>query len=533
MADSYDIVPYTSFTYAYTHPDTLCVLGRLFGLSPAAPRRCRVLELGCASGGNLIPMAEMLPTSEFVGLDRSAVQIDRGRALIGELGLGNIRLEQADILEVDPGALGTFDYVICHGVFAWVPRPVQDRILALTAAVLRPEGLAFISYNVYPGWHMRETARHMMRFHARRHTDPEQRVAQARALVDFVAGAVAERADQHDPYARLLQNELALLRGMSDSYLTHEHLEDDNTPLYFHEFCERLASVPLRYLCDTDLDMMVTRDMSEEVRATLASLADDQTSMEQYLDFVRNRQFRTTVLARIEAKPQRRLKPQAVERLRFCMHARPSTPAPSLEPGVELAFTGDPSIRSADSLTKAALLELCDRWPASVEFERLLELATARVSAAGIELSEPPRERLGADLVECLLRKAVSARAWEPPLTTTAPARPEVSAFSRAVAAREGWVASLHHRKGKLDAPLEHVIPLLDGTRDRAQLLAEIAALAVEGTLKFRNAEGEVIHDEQALADAQAGFLDRALVNLLGLPLLLDPNRATSTSKPG
>jgi tRNA G46 methylase TrmB len=73
VSDSYDSVPYVSFAHAYTHPDSLCSLGRLFGLSPASPRRCRVLELGCASGGNLIPMAEQLPEAELVGIDRSRV----------------------------------------------------------------------------------------------------------------------------------------------------------------------------------------------------------------------------------------------------------------------------------------------------------------------------------------------------------------------------------------------------------------------------------------------------------------------------
>src|SRR5690606_32995853 len=130
--------------------------------------------------------------------------------------------------------------VICHGVFAWVPRPVQDRILALTAAVLRPQGLAFVSYNVYPGWRMRELVRDMMLFHTRGSTG-EDRIASARALLDFVTTAVAEQATERDPYALLLERELASIRSMSDAYLAHEHLEADNAPLYFHEFCERLG----------------------------------------------------------------------------------------------------------------------------------------------------------------------------------------------------------------------------------------------------------------------------------------------------
>lgn len=523
MSDSYDSVPYVSFAYAYTHPDSLCSLGRLFGLTPASPWRCRVLELGCASGGNLIPMAEQLPECEFVGIDRSRVQIDRGRALVGELGLGNVRLEQGDILRVDPQTIGSFDYIICHGVFSWVPREVQDRILALTAAVLRPRGLAFISYNVYPGWHMRELVRHMMVFHQRRFAEPGKQLEQARALLDFVAGAVQRRAAANDPHALLLGKELDSIRSMPDAYLFHEHLERDNTPIYFHEFVERLQALPLRYLCDTDLNLMVARDMPDDVVETLGRIADDQIRMEQYLDFIRNRQFRTSVLCRIEAEPQRRLQPARVEALRWTMSAQ-ATGAPSLEPGVELGFacSSGANISSGEPLTKAALLELCARWPATLELDALIEAACARLHAVGLDVETPDRQRLAADLIECLLRKAVIARSWEPGIATSLPDKPKLGAFNRITAEREGWIASLHHHRIALAAPLQKLAPLLDGTRDRAALLAEIGSLVEAKELSFRAADGQANELRgAALLEVAGTFLDEQLAMLLRLPALL------------
>lgn len=522
MTDTYDSVPYVSFAYAYTHPDSLCSLGRLFGLAPASPRRCRVLELGCASGGNLIPMAEQLPEAEFVGIDRSRVQIDRGRALVGELQLRNIRLEQADILRVDPQTIGSFDYVICHGVFSWVPREVQDRILALTAAVLRPRGLAFVSYNVYPGWHMRELVRHMMVFHQRRFSEPGKQLEQARALLDFVASSVQRRAAANDPYALLLGKELDSIRAMPDAYLFHEHLERDNTPIYFHEFVERLQALPLRYVCDTDLNLMVARDMPQDVVETLGRIADDQIRMEQYLDFIRNRQFRTSVLCRIEAEPQRRLQPARVELLRWTMAAKP-TSEPSLEPGVELGFScsSGANISSGEPLTKAALLELCARWPATLEFDALIEASCARLLAAGVDVGAPDRERLAADLIECLLRKAVIARSWEPGLATSLPDKPKLSAFNRITAEREGWIASLHHHRIELAAPVQKLASLLDGTRDRAALLTELVALVEDKELSFRPADGQAELRGPALLEVAGAFLDEQLARLLRLPALM------------
>src|SRR5262245_55529309 len=154
VKNSYDEVPYESHPFAQTHPDHLATVATLFGMRPAPVARCRVPELGCASGGNLIPMAEQLPQSQFLGVDLSARQVDDGRRVLGPLGLTNVELRHASILDVDDG-YGPFDYVLCHGVYSWVPPAVQDKILDVCAHNLAPQGVGYISYNTYPGWHMR------------------------------------------------------------------------------------------------------------------------------------------------------------------------------------------------------------------------------------------------------------------------------------------------------------------------------------------------------------------------------------------
>ncbi|HKD36864.1 MAG TPA: class I SAM-dependent methyltransferase, partial [Pirellulales bacterium] len=79
MSSSYDRIPYPRHSYAFTHPDRMATLATLHGMSPPPVARCRVLELGCASGSNLIPMAYALPHSEFVGIDSSHRQMDDAR----------------------------------------------------------------------------------------------------------------------------------------------------------------------------------------------------------------------------------------------------------------------------------------------------------------------------------------------------------------------------------------------------------------------------------------------------------------------
>ena len=150
---SYDEVPYKSFPFPQSHPDRLATVATLFGMTPPPVEHCRVLELGCSSGGNLIPLAEQLPESRLVGIDASQRQIADGQETVRALGLTNIDLQQRDIASVRP-EFGEFDYIIAHGVFSWVPNAVQDCILEICARNLAPQGIAYVSYNTYPGWHM-------------------------------------------------------------------------------------------------------------------------------------------------------------------------------------------------------------------------------------------------------------------------------------------------------------------------------------------------------------------------------------------
>jgi SAM-dependent methyltransferase len=215
---SYDDVPYDSFPYPQTHPSKLAVTATLFGLAPPDVATCRVLELGCAAGGNLIPMAEALPAAEFVGVDLSARQISDGERLTRAAGITNVSLRAASITDIEE-SYGTFDYIVCHGVYSWVPPNVQDRIFDVCAARLAPNGVAYVSYNTYPGWHMRGMIRDMMRYHALRFDGPDERVGQARALLDFLAQSTQKDAGA---YGVLLRSELELLRRQSDQYLYHE-----------------------------------------------------------------------------------------------------------------------------------------------------------------------------------------------------------------------------------------------------------------------------------------------------------------------
>ena len=206
----YDLLPYESKPFAQSQPARLGGLARLFALDVAPMENARILELGCASGGNIIPHAIRYPGAKFVGIDLARTQVAAGRARIARLGLTNIEILCQSFTEIGD-ELGEFDYIICHGVFSWVPAPVQDAIFRVIAARLSLVGVACVSYNVLPGWRMMQPLRDAFLLQVPDSVDSLGRVAKARELLNFLKEP--NKAADGKPIDFVLEQALKHLKG--------------------------------------------------------------------------------------------------------------------------------------------------------------------------------------------------------------------------------------------------------------------------------------------------------------------------------
>jgi len=298
---TYDEVPYQSYPYAQSSPEKLATLGTLFGMKPPAIETASVLELGCAEGGNIIPHAVHYPKGKYVGVDLSKVQIDAGKKHIKELGLKNVELKHCSITDID-ASFGKFDYIICHGVLSWVPDFVQDKIIEISKNNLNKNGIAYISYNTLPGWNMVRTIRDMMLYHSKTFSETDK-VTQSRALLEFVKDSLE---GSETPYAKILKQEAELLAKQGDHYIRHDHLEDNNKQFYFNEFMEMANKQGLQYLSDCSLASMYLGNMKQSVAEKLQGI-NDIVRTEQYMDFITNRRFRSTLLCHADVQLNRAL----------------------------------------------------------------------------------------------------------------------------------------------------------------------------------------------------------------------------------
>jgi methyltransferase-like protein/protein-L-isoaspartate O-methyltransferase len=520
----YDAIPYPTSPFRQTRPERLAAIAKLFGLEVPPAENCRVLELGCSMGGNLIVMAHDHPGSRFLGIDASSRQIAEGWKTIDALGLKNIQLRHQDILEVGED-IGQFDYIVSHGVFSWVPPAVQARMLEIVQRALAPNGVAYISYNTYPGWHIRGVVRDMMFYRGTQFADPQAGLAQAKALVEFVAQS-SQGSDT--PYQRLLQSELKHLGQMEDYYLQHEHLEEHNLPLYFHEFAHRLAVNGLQYLGDADFSTMVSTNFSPEVAKTLQGLgAHDIVQMEQYMDFVRCRYFRKTLVCRSSVRLNRTLTPSVVKDLLFASDAAPPSADWSLDPAQTVSFEspGGHRISCRSPLTKAALRALKLEWPMPVAFAELLERAKREAASEGFPAPDDGAEDfLAGEVLTGMAAGVIEWRLTPVAFTTSVGETPATTPLARLQAGQGYRATNLRGELVTLDEIHRQALKLLDGRRTRAELIDGLLTPVRAGELVLqRDSDKQKVTDEAEMRRLLAPALDKVLANLARRALLVRP----------
>jgi methyltransferase-like protein len=524
---AYDKIIYPSATFPQTHPDRMATNASILGMSPAPPAGCRVLEIGCSDGGNLVPLAFNFPASEFVGIDLAALPLESGRGLARELGLKNLRLLHMGVEDV-PSDFGRFDYIIAHGVYSWVPAAARDRILAICREHLAPQGVGYVSYNALPGGHLRRMTREMMLWHVRDLGGADERVGAARGLVELLSAGAGES----QAFSLMLKEEAERVKRYRPEQLFHDDLADVNDPVYFHEFVEHAARHGLQYLSEADFPDMSHHLLPQQTVEALRSLADDPLLVEQYADFIKCRRFRQTLVCHSEVALARGHNPHAAERLHVAGPVRAEGGEPDVGSPAAVtfkSFTVETSLGyhpggviSEVPFIKAALALIGERWPQSVGFDELVAEARARAAWAGAPDEGVPdeRHRLGKILIDLYAAGFVKLHSHRHDFMTRAGERPHASALARSQARRGLPVVGQRFNTIEIRDPMgRNLLQLLDGTRDRTALVEELARRIRSGLIDPASV-GLGVTAEQLIESLPEG-LEKSLEGVAGNSLLV------------
>lgn len=410
-----DAIPCGTGAVPATRPDQLALYSWLHG-GPLPPvEGYRVLEVGCADGGNLLPLAFYHPEITASGIDTSAVRIGAATSAASHLGLTNIEFSRIDLRDYADLDCGNFDYIIAHGVLSWVAPEVGRALLVLCRRHLAPHGLACVSYNTYPGWKIRELPRDMILPRIAEFGDIQDRTTRARELARSYRDLLASLGDH--PYFRLLSAALRLMAESEPAYVAHDLLEEHNHPYFFHEFTRLLSSAGLAYITDARFDLDEVSGLAG-TRATLGELGFADVELEGLVDLLGYRHLRASILALPhEPAPRPGANVLADRRVAVSSLLTFEGGKPDLTPGVDLELGGPCGRRYGfnNPFVKAALYLLDVAERPALPAEELIGASTELVAAHGFE---PP----GHDLAELVFflaeRGLLELRFNEPAIPT-------------------------------------------------------------------------------------------------------------------
>ena len=382
----YDAIPYRHGAVPESHPARTGAIARLLGADAAPPDGCRVLELGCGEGMNLLPLAERFPLSQFIGVDFSATQIATAEAARAAAGLANARFVCADLREFEPEA-GAFDYVIAHGVYSWVTDEVKDRLLALIARALAPAGVGYVSYNTQPGGGIVGGLRATLLASL----GPAPDAARAGEMLRALAAAFATQPGAH---AALMRDLLGDMLAKPAAALLHEELGAVNDPVAFLDFAMHAARTGLRFLAEAQFSSMPYEHLPESARAPLAAFAGEPLQAQQLLDLLGHRRLRNSLLVRADAPPARAPDAGVVRDCALTLHMSPPDGRIDLEPGTALRLAGRHGFTMdvVKPAQKAFFAALCEATPARLAFADALRRTGELLAAAGLAETPDPAQ---------------------------------------------------------------------------------------------------------------------------------------------
>ena len=382
IRERYDAVPYRHGAVPDSHPARIGTIARLLGIPAAPPDRCRVLELGCGEGMNLLPLAERFPKSEFTGVDFSAKQIAVAEAARAACGIANARFVCADLRAWKPDG-GAFDYVIAHGVYSWVPAEVRDTLLALCAGALSPNGVAYVSYNTLPGWAFPGGVRKILLSEIAGVASPDAQMALATQVLDSLAACMK---DQPGSYAANLRDTLADMRAKPPGLLFHDELAAVNEPCTFAEFTSHAASHSLHYVAEAHYATMQSAHLPGTIKSALAPLHPDFVRTQQFMDVLFQRWLRNSLLSRAAISPERAIRAGVIADCALGLRMTVEASGVNFTAGMPMRFTGVHGLvlEAREPVEKAVLTVLATSFPERLTFPALCAMANQSLTEWGL-----------------------------------------------------------------------------------------------------------------------------------------------------
>ncbi len=504
---------FLSYSNFYANPFYLRTISKLVGIDAAPLESAKILELGCAAGGNIIPFAVRFPNSQIVGIDSSEEYIQKGIELKNQLNLTNIDLIATDILEVDL-SIGKFDYIIVHDVYSWVTDEVRKKILSICRENLNPNGLVFLSYHTFPGWNNLSTVRDFALYHAQNFETIPEKINQVRLLFDYVS-EVVQNSDS--AYAKLMMETAEMLKNKPDFSIEHDFLDPKSKAFYFSQFIQVAKENGLQYVVDADISKLYINNYPKIIKDKIGKI-DDPIRMEQFLDFLTNRAFRQTILCHEDQVINKTLSLDLLPDFYFKMNLFFDSKIEEGEMKFYINNNREDFISTRNSILKSIFMTLSEN-PQYISFNDVVSISGNRLNA--VDFSEIEAQAK-ISLMDLFLRGKLDARADLIIANTETVEFPRIWEYAvmQSKFQNQSTVTNLYFESVELNLFEYYLIRYLDGKNSKEKIINKMLKHFKNGELETNYQGNTVTSDEKLMAIISLAMID-AMVKFKAAALLV------------
>lgn len=259
------------------------------GLVP--PKIGTACELGFGQGVG-VNVHAAAHAARWWGTDFNPAQVGFARELAESSGAELHLYDQSFAEFCARDDLPEFDFVVMHGVWSWVSEDNRAVIVDFLRRKLAVGGVAYLSYNVQPGFAALGPLHPLLFNHAaalgRGGEALPARLDAALAFAERVLALSPAFAAAHPQ----LPEQLRAIRREDQRYLAHEYLNANWTPTSFTRVAESLSAAKLQFACSPGWQRAADgRELAPEQQSLLAEIGDVRYR-EVVRDLMLNRSFR-------------------------------------------------------------------------------------------------------------------------------------------------------------------------------------------------------------------------------------------------
>ena len=287
------IIP-TSYSYKYSHPVHLKTIAKIFGINAVDVEKAKILEIGSKIGMNLLPIAYAYPKAQFIGMEYSNNNINLAKAAAKELGLKNIEFKRIENSNLEKSQ-EQFDYIILHGILSQISNKEQQNLLKFITSALKDNGVLYAHYDTLPGCFDGKLLKDLLKYHTNKLETHEDKILQSRTLFNFFENSFQNSDNLYHNYLKNLQQATNKLNDKE--FFTHYLEAQIKNPCYFFEFINKISKVGLEYLTEAFMPSGHLDNLPEQIAKELSNIKD-KNQIQQYIDFITNRKFRSSILCK-------------------------------------------------------------------------------------------------------------------------------------------------------------------------------------------------------------------------------------------